>query len=649
MGPHPILSTYLSPAEVSLLRTPFHSTGSELSQLPDPPLRSRTGVETREIEPTAEAIYKCFSSPHRRFGLHTGLPSQQHLSCGSSLNMAFIQNRLSGWKSRHLHLRLVGETSVWINDDIRPLPPSRRLWDTWAYLSFWAINQIALSNWQLGAALIAVGLSVWQAVIATIIGKIIIAIVAVCNGAIGARWHIGFPVLSRSIWGVYGSYVIIVQRIVLSLTWFAVQSWTGGLCVTAVLSAMFSSYQNMDNSLPASANTTTKSLVGWVVYNIITIPMLYIPPEKTRRLLFIMNTISLTTLICIMIYVLSAAKGAGPLLSAPAAAQSGSELGWAITQGITTVIGGIAVGLTNQADYSRFARRPGDQVFGQWFSITTLGTILPLFGCLTGSATVKLYGQAYWNPPDLLLRWLDDTYSAKTRAAVFFAGIGLVVCQLAINTIDNAFSAGMDLAGLVPKYFNIRRGAYFALVLSIAMCPWELLASAGTFISVMGAYSVFLGPMCGIQICDYFLIRSQRVKLSELYHPGPTGIYYYFKGCNPRAFIAWVVGWAPQLPGFVATVNTSVKVPKECIKMYYLAFPLGLAISFTVYFALSKLFSPEGVGEYDDVDYFKTFSEEEAAKLGVVLLENTDGEKVPMPTGLETPEEKTADAKITSV
>jgi NCS1 family nucleobase:cation symporter-1 len=49
----------------------------------------------------------------------------------------------------------------------------------------------------------------------------------------------------------------------------------------------------------------------------------------------------------------------------------------------------------------------------------------------------------------------------------------------------------MDLAGLFPKYFNIRRGAYFALILSIAMCPWELLASAGTFISVMGACKYF--------------------------------------------------------------------------------------------------------------------------------------------------------------
>lgn len=65
-----------------------------------------------------------------------------------------------------------------------------------------------------------------------------------------------------------------------------------------------------------------------------------------------------------MIYTLSAAHGGGPLLDKPSIVQTSEELGWTTVYGITTVIGGIAVGLTNQMDYSRFARRPGDQVMG---------------------------------------------------------------------------------------------------------------------------------------------------------------------------------------------------------------------------------------------------------------------------------------------
>ncbi|TVY78355.1 Transporter aclS [Lachnellula suecica] len=531
--------------------------------------------------------------------------------------------------------------SPWINDDIRPMPPSRRQWGKLAFISFWAINQICLSNWQVGASLVAVGLSVWQAMVATIIGKVIISAVAISNGYVGAEWHIGFPVYARVIWGMYGSYLALLQRILLGLVWFSVQSWTGGLYITAVLGAMFPSFHHMKNTFPESANMTTTQFVGWVVYNLITIPMLYLPPDKTKKLFIVMNAISLVTLVSIMIRALSAAHGAGPLLSATATATSGSDLGWAIVKGVTTVIGSIAVGLTNQPDYSRFARNPGDQVFGQWFSIMSFGTVMPLFGCLTSSATQALYGEAIWNPPNIVLEWLADSYSSSTRAAAFFAGVGLVVCQLAINTIDNSFSTGMDLSGLFPKYINIRRGAYIGLDISIAMCPWELLSSAGTFINVMSAYSVFLGPMCGIQICHYWLICHRRIKLSDLYDPHKAGIYYYSKGFNYRSFVAWVVGWATQMPGFINAVSPNIKVQDALQQLSYLAFPLGFVISFLAYWVLNKIDPPRGLSEMDDADYFGTFTLEEAAKLGLRVAIDIEGEEV-------VTESKEADAKVKS-
>jgi hypothetical protein len=128
-------------------------------------------------------------------------------------------------------------------------------------------------------------------------------------------------------------------------------SWTGGLCITAVLGAMFPSFHHLKNTMPESANMTTTQFIGWVVYNLVTIPMLYMPPDKTKRLFIVMNAISLVTLVSIMIWALSKAHGAGPLLSAPATASSGSDLGWAIVKGVTTVIGSIAVGLSMSPFY----------------------------------------------------------------------------------------------------------------------------------------------------------------------------------------------------------------------------------------------------------------------------------------------------------
>ena len=62
--------------------------------------------------------------------------------------------------------------------------------------------------------------------IAVIIGKIITAAIAVLNGYVGAEWHIGFPVLARVVYGMRGSFIMVVQRITLGWVWFAIQSWT---------------------------------------------------------------------------------------------------------------------------------------------------------------------------------------------------------------------------------------------------------------------------------------------------------------------------------------------------------------------------------------------------------------------------------------
>ncbi|RKK94995.1 hypothetical protein BFJ68_g14979 [Fusarium oxysporum] len=511
-------------------------------------------------------------------------------------------------------------SNAWINDDIRPLEPERRTWNTMTFISFWLVNQVAISNWQLGASLVATGLSVWQVIVATLIGKVIISLVAIFNGYTGAEWHIGFPVVSRYIWGPYGSFIAIVQRIILSLVWFSVQSWTGGLCISVILSAMFPGFQRLGNVFPASSHLDTKQFVGWILFNVAMIPVLWIHPHKIKRVLLIFNIIASVTLISIMVWSLVEAKGGGPLLSESATPMSSHDLGWAITSGVTTVIGGIAVGLTNANDYTRFAQKPGDQVFGQWFSIIFFGTLFPLFGCLAASATQGIWGEAIWNPPLICQQWLDRDYSSGSRAAALFAGLGLVMCQIAINVVDNAYSAGMDLAGLVSSYINIRRGAFIALVLSVAMCPWELLSSASVFISVLSAYSVFLGPIIGIQVCDYWLIRSRRIKLSHLYNPGPTSIYYFSYGFNPRSFIAWFLGFVTQLPGFAAGVTPNkVKVGEAWHELFYLAFPLGFAISFAAHYAINRVFPPPGLGLVDDMDYFGSFTEAEAIKLGMGL------------------------------
>lgn len=198
------------------------------------------------------------------------------------------------------------------------------------------------------------------------------------------------------------------------------------------------------------------------------------------------------TIFGLSIGLMAAAGGVGSYVKTPTTAKGGSELGWAFIHGITTLIGGNAVGMTSQADFSRFARRPGNQLIGQTFGVLFFGIVVPVFGVLGTSAAGKMYGDVtelgLWNPPNIVQLWLDTDYSPKLRAAAFFTALGLLANILALNSVENGVSGGMDFAGLCPKYINIRRGSYLIAVVSIALNPWQILAKASTFTATLSSF-----------------------------------------------------------------------------------------------------------------------------------------------------------------
>ncbi|CZT23700.1 related to uracil permease [Ramularia collo-cygni] len=512
----------------------------------------------------------------------------------------------------YMHFRLqTKDSSRWINEDIRPLPPDRRKWTTRTYIGFWLAWHVSIINVTIGSGLVALGLAVWQVMIAIIVARAIIAAVAILCGYIGADWHIGFPVYSRALWGMYGSYVPVIQRILCGIVGIAVQSYFGGTCIVAILSAIFPSFHRMANSLPASAVVDTKSLIGWILFNLMTIAFVIGRLERTQfvRIFVWLNTYSFLTFLAIMIWTLVRAGGGGQLLS------NGSlpnvDVGWGMCQAITTVVGSIAIGLMSQPDFTRFANTSRAQVTGQWTSIMIFGTLMPFIGCVIASATASIYEKPIWNPTELLLQWLADEYSPGSRAAAFFAGLGLLASQLVLNSLENCFSTGIDLACIVPKYLNIRRGALLALAVACTACPWQLLTNASTFLNIVSSYTVVVAPMLGIQICDYWILRKRRVQLSALYDSDPQAAYYYFHGWNWRPILVWIVSWTPQLPGFINAIEPSIQVPIGATRLFQLSFLFGGTLGFCLFYIVNLVFPPGNMGQVDDVDYFATFSSSE--------------------------------------
>lgn len=113
--------------------------------------------------------------------------------------------------------------------------------------------------------------------------------------------------------------------------------------------------------------------------------------------------------------------------------------------------------------------------------------------------------------------------------------------------------------------------------------------------------TVILGPIMGVFTAEYYLVRRQKVKLSDLYHSRPTGIYYFTHGINFRSFLSAALGIAPSIGG-MASLNPNNNIPIGLTRTFWTGFITGYAISFLAQWGINAIFPPRGLNEVDTYD-----------------------------------------------
>ncbi|KAJ5619470.1 hypothetical protein N7510_003454 [Penicillium lagena] len=489
------------------------------------------------------------------------------------------------------------ENTTWCNRDLIPIPPDRRTYGVWSYFGYWTVSGSCISAWSTGSTLLALGLSPQQAIGVVIIGGVLAGLLAVACGWMGENHHIGFTVSSRFSWGMRGSYFPVILRCFVSCMWFGMQAFWGGQATRVMIGAIIPGFAHMHNYFDPGSHLQTKDFIGLVIWMCAFIPGLLIRPEKLQIPFVVCFTCFCGACFGILIWAVSNAHGAGSLFHEPAKAPN---VGWSFMFGITAILGSWGSGTLGQSDWTRYANRRFAPTLSQLVASPLTIAATAIIGIVVTSASHDVMGgELQWNPIYLLAD-IQDYYgsSSGVRAGVFFASLGMICSQFAISVVLNSVSCGMDMAGLWPRYINIRRGAYIMCCIGIATQPWQLISTADKFLSVLSGFGVFMAPATGIMLADYHLIRRYKLRLSDLYTGDKSSIYWFLNGVNPRAFVSFLAGMWPLLPGMVATVDSnSTSQWVGWVRLYNLTFLVGLAMSFSVFWALNKIFPPGSLGQ----------------------------------------------------
>ncbi|TCD70364.1 hypothetical protein EIP91_003716 [Steccherinum ochraceum] len=470
-------------------------------------------------------------------------------------------------------------SSRWSNKDMDPVPPSQRTWTTWNYVAYWISDATNAAVWELASSMLAIGLSWRQALPAIAVGHIIIATVMVLNGTIGARLHVAFPVLNRSSFGFWFSYFSVISRVVLSMFWFGIQTYTGSECVYQMLKAIWPSLAHLPNHLSPGANITTAGMMCYFLYWLIQFPFMLISPQSIRWLFLVKAIVAPPTWLAMLIWAFVKVPASSGFF-AQHSTLTGTNLSWAWLSALNAALGIYSTLAVNIPDFTRYAKNERAQ-YVQLIIIPVAFTFCGFCGIAVTSAGISLYGQVLWDPLRLIDQW-------DNRAAAFFASFSFVLTTLGTNISANSLSAANDMTVLFPRYINIRRGQVICAILGgWALAPWEILASAQGFLAFMNGYTVFLGPFAGIMVTDYWLIHRGRVDVPSMYRP--HGRYRYTYGFNWRAVLAILFTVPITLPGLINSINPKIHVGRA-VHLFDIAWLFGFFVASTVYYVASTLF-----------------------------------------------------------
>ena len=299
------------------------------------------------------------------------------------------------------------------------------------------------------------------------------------------------------------------MRALVACGWFGIQTWIGGQAIASMLQV-------------AWPGTGSNQATIWVLEGVGAPLMLGVG-------------------LLLLFWITNKAGGFGPVLSSPGKFQTPGEFFRFFVPSLTGMVGFWSTVALNIPDFTRYAKSQKAQVVGQAIGLPLAMTRYSFIGVAVTSASVVLFGEPVWDPVALIGRFHQPV-------AALIALIAILIATLNTNVAANVVSPSNDFSNLNPRLISFRTGGLITGVVGVLMMPWKLMSDYGSYITgwLLG-YSGPLGPVAGVMIADYFLVRHSHLNCDDLYRRG--GAYEY------RAAIgSTLAGIAVALIGLVVPV-----------------------------------------------------------------------------------------------
>ncbi|MET9862878.1 NCS1 family nucleobase:cation symporter-1 [Streptomyces smyrnaeus] len=412
--------------------------------------------------------------------------------------------------------------------DLAPTKKEGRRWGAYNVFTLWANDVHSLGNYAFAIGLFALGLNIWGIMAAFALASVLLFLLLTLSGFMGHKTGVPFPVMSRIAFGINGAKIPAGIRGAVAIAWFGIQTYLASSVLSTLLVAMFPGLSRLE------ANSVLgQSTLGWITFLALWAVQVLIVSygmQMIRRYMAFAAPTTLITMCALAAWMFLRADGSISLsIDEPLI---GGEMWLQILQGAALWVVIYGTFVLNFCDFTRSARSRGSIVRGNVVGIPVNMLFFAVIVAVLSGAQFKLDGHVITSPADIV-RTVPNMFLLAT------ASLALIVLTVAVNLLANFVAPIYALVNLFPRRLNFRRAGLVSAVLGLVILPWNLYDSPIVVNYFLGGLGALLGPLFGVIMADYWLLRRSRVNVPDLYTEDAQGEYHYRGGYNPRAVAAF--------------------------------------------------------------------------------------------------------------
>ena len=465
------------------------------------------------------------------------------------------------------------------NQDLAPTQRVGRKWRSYNIFTLWANDVHSLGNYAFAISLFALGLGAWQILLAFLIGALLLFGLLSLSGFMGEKTGVPFPVMSRIAFGIYGAQIAAVVRGGVAIVWFGIQTYLASVVLRVLLIAIFPSMESMDSNSILGLST-----LGWISFVslwVIQVIIVSYGMEMIRKYEAFAGPVILASMLGIAIWIFIQAGGS--IAFSTDQALTGGEMWREIFVGGALWIAIYGTFVLNFCDFTRNAKTKSAITRGNFFGIPLNMLFFGLIVVVLAGGQFKINGDIIESPADIV-QTIPNTF------LLVLACLALIMVTIAVNLMANFVAPIYALANLFPRKLNFKRAGLVSAVIGLVILPWNVYNNPTVIVYFLGGLGAILGPLFGVIMADYWLIRKTRVNVPALYSEAPDGEYHFRGGFNMRAI------WA-LIPAAIIAVIIAVVPAFHALAGFSWFIGAGLGLVFYLVVADRKMPISEVDGE----------------------------------------------------